>query len=335
MRLKLLLFTFLFTSFGFSQTINTYNNASSSNYILVSSASAIDQNATGTDLIWNFNTFTAAGASSDVFGTPAAEELSTYPGTTIVQTTTSGGAITKIFIKDVASEISFTGATNPDFDFNYITDNGVLGTFPLSYGYSNSDAIAGNLTNASLGTVPFSGTLDTSVDATGVLNLNDVGAGPYSGTVTRLKISQSVNFTVVIIVPFAGTALQTTYNYYDNSTGNLVFRNTTIDIDIPNVFSDSDFVLEVLSSVTLSDSKDLISDNSFSIHPNPVNKLLYLSLDKISHINSIAITDIHGKRVIKTKEYYKTIDVSFLTDGIYFLTIETDKNVLTKKFIKN
>ena len=211
MRATLLLLSFLVITFSFSQTVDSYNNATSASYILVESTPAIDQSATGMGLTWNYTTFAATGVSSDVHDVPTASDLTTYPGTTTVQTTTSGTTVTKILSKDIAGEISFTGANSTDFDFNYSIDNAIIGTFPLAYGYLNTDPTAGNLSYTGIG-APFTGTITTEVDAYGTLNINDVGAGAYTGDVTRLKIIQDVSFTALTFFP--GTATQTTYNYY-------------------------------------------------------------------------------------------------------------------------
>ena len=334
MKRTLLSFCLIFSLSCFSQTVTNYNNAISADYIIVESTSAIDQSTTGTGLTWDFTTLTATGVSSDVHATPTASEATTYPGTNTVQTTTSGTAITKVFSKEISNEVSFTGAETTDSDFNYITDNALLGTFPLNYGYTNSDATAGNLTYPGLGTIPFTGSIDAEIDAYGTLNLNDVGLGAYSGTVTRLKITQNINFTVVIVFPFPGTATQTTYNYYENSTGNLVFRNTTLDINVPGLLSDSNTILEVLSTVTLSNKDNLIAENLLQIFPNPVDDILNIGLKKSTNIKSLTVIDVTGRTIIYSETNNVSLNVTNLPKGLYLLSIKTENGALTKKFIK-
>lgn len=334
MKTKLLLLAVMLTSFAFAQTITTYNNATSANYVVVTSSSALNQSTTGTGLTWNFNTFTAAGTSSDAHTAPTAGELTTYPGTTTVQTTTSGATSTKVFSKDIVGEISFTGATNSDADINYNTDNALIGTFPLNYGYNFSDSTAGEIFNASVGTIPFSGgTITSQVDAYGTLNINDVGAGAYSGNVTRLKISQEINFVISGLFP--GSATQTTYNYYDNSNGNLVFRYTLLNFVVTGFADETSELMEVLASVTLNNLNNSIVSQTIEVVPNPVNNVLHLTLNNVNLIKSVAISDINGRVVLQTNAFNNNLDVSQLSKGFYIVTVETENSILSKKFIKN
>ncbi|MDV7185788.1 T9SS type A sorting domain-containing protein [Lutibacter sp. TH_r2] len=331
MKTKLLFITLLASLFGFSQTISTYNNALSANYTVVTSTPAIDQSTAGTGLTWNFNTFTSAGTSSDVHTAPTSTELVDYPGTTTVQTTTSGSTTTKLFSKDIANEISLTGAETTDADFNYNTDNALIGTFPLSYAYNNTDPISGTLTYSGT-TVSFTGTINTAVDATGTLNMNDVGSGAYGANVTRLKIIQNISFTAII---FPGTATQTTYNYYDNSTGNLVFRNTSINLSVPGAgISENTEVMEVLSNVVLGTSEYSLVKNTLNIFPNPVSDILNIKLSNSENIKALTISDLNGRVVYKTNELNSELNVNSLSKGMYFVSIETNKGVLTEEFIK-
>ncbi|MBT8259685.1 MAG: T9SS type A sorting domain-containing protein [Flavobacteriaceae bacterium] len=331
MRIKLLLFTLLLTTLGFSQSVNTYNNAVSANYIIVNGT--IDQSTTGADLTWNFNTFTNVGTSSDTHTVPTVAESTNYPGTTSVQTTTSGSTITKVFSKEDSSELSFTGANTTDADFNYITNNAIIGTFPLNYLYSNSDSTAGNLTYTGVGTIPFTGTIDTEIDAYGTLNMNDLGSGAYSGTVTRLKITQTANFTVLTFFP--GTATQTTYNYYDNISNNLVFRNTVLDISVPGIgINESNFIMEMLSTVTLSDFEKAITENSINISPNPVKDNIKVSFLESTAIVNISIYDSLGRTVMQINSGFNQIDASDLQNGLYIMVVKTSDRYFTKKFVK-
>jgi len=69
------------------------------------------------------------------------------------------------------------------------------------------------------------------------------------------------------------------------------------------------------------------------IYPNPTNGELNI---KISGLNIIEtkIVDITGKVVFTTNLINNSIDVSSLTNGIYFLQVQTKEGLLTQKFIK-
>jgi hypothetical protein len=73
-----------------------------------------------------------------------------------------------------------------------------------------------------------------------------------------------------------------------------------------------------------------VSENTtdlFSIYPNPTTDILNIKGDLTGKI--IEILDISGKSHIKTLN--KSIDVSDLTTGVYFLKVDNS----VKKFIKN
>jgi hypothetical protein len=74
--------------------------------------------------------------------------------------------------------------------------------------------------------------------------------------------------------------------------------------------------------------------NSFNIYPNPVTSLL--QFDTSADIKNIQIHNQTGELVFQSQlTQSKTIDVSDLKEGIYFLLME-DKNglILSRKFLK-
>jgi|GEM_PF-505434 len=76
---------------------------------------------------------------------------------------------------------------------------------------------------------------------------------------------------------------------------------------------------------------------NFSIYPNPATDVVNVNAGDLL-INSVQVTDING-RVINTINVALSstaeINVSDLTAGIYFLTVNTDQGVGTSKIIKN
>ncbi len=80
-----------------------------------------------------------------------------------------------------------------------------------------------------------------------------------------------------------------------------------------------------------------IDNNDFktTIYPNPAKSEINISSENI--IKSIEIYNPLGQRVYQTKVNSKTkyIDVSFFTNGIYIIGVNTDKGYIKKKLIKN
>ena len=101
-----------------------------------------------------------------------------------------------MYTKNTANTISITGISADDLIVNFVTNNATLGLFPMSFGYSNSDTVAGNYTYTTYSGT-FTGTLVTTVDAHGTLNLNNTSGGFYTGNITRLKtvLNLSLNYS--------------------------------------------------------------------------------------------------------------------------------------------
>ena len=328
----------LFTCAVYAQApISNFYSVPSSVYATVNASPAIDQSASGANVTWSFMNLTTTESSTDTYVAPTAPELATYPGTTSVFVTTpnTSGSSTKVFGAQAGSAISLTGAEGEEFSLNYITDNASIGTFPLAYSSNNTDAVAGTFDfagSSASASGTFTGNIVVTVDAHGTLNLNDVGAGAFSGLVTRLKTVQTVDLSVP---PFSniGTATQTSYYYYDDSNNNLVFRSNTVQIVVALFGINETTTINEVYLVTLLGLEENVY-NEISVVPNPVQSILNVNLKSPTTINTIVISDINGRQVLSTTNNTSAIDVSGLQAGMYIVQVQTDRAVLTKKFIK-
>ncbi len=79
-------------------------------------------------------------------------------------------------------------------------------------------------------------------------------------------------------------------------------------------------------------TREEVNNFNFSMYPNPA--INYLTIDFEGKAISLVISDATGKIVKTTKSSNKTVDVSSLTKGIYFLQMQTDKGLISKRFIK-
>lgn len=343
MKTKLLLLFLTISLINYSQSpINEFTSADFSEYAEVTSSTALDQSATG-NTSWTFNTLSATSTTNnDTTVTPTAGELATYPGTTSVFTITStpSGNVSQIFIKEIGSEISLTGLSQGDIILNYDDDNALIGTFPLSYGYSNSDAIEGTYeypdSPVAITSRTFVGTIDTSVDAYGTLSTNDIGDGAFSGSVTRLKTIQNITISGIVFgfIPITGTALITTHNYY-KSDGDLVFRTIETDIEVTDAgIDENDIIIESLIDSVLNVEEQNAISSDINISPNPVENELQINLLNNQKILSIQIFDIQGREVLNNQGNTTSINVNELKTGVYYASIITENGKATQKFIK-
>jgi hypothetical protein len=338
MKTKLLLLLSLCCSICFSQTpIASFNSAPMTNFSVVTSSPDIDQSTNGANATWTFSNLTAAGTNIDTYAVPTSAELTTYSGTTeVLSTTTQGGTptVNKFFFKEDITGTSFTGVSQGDITLNYSTDNALIGDFPLNFGYSNTDYVAGTFSFTGIGGT-FTGTLTVTVDSYGSLNLNDSGNGAYNGNVTRLKLEQSLSFSIPPIFNNIGTLTQTSYFYYDNTSNSLVFRynNVAVVSGFLGVDQTSE-VLERNTPNTLSTVTNTLADG-FQLFPNPATNFVTIKTDNKDEIETITIVNITGQEVLKTNKNTTSLSVTSLPSGLYFMAIETESGkTTTKKFVK-
>ena len=93
-------------------------------------------------------------------------------------------------------------------------------------------------------------------------------------------------------------------------------------------------LLQTITLETTLGADDLLSDSHFSIYPNPSSDFIILKL-KSSDKGRIQILDTNGQLVKEVSISEKhTLDISNLSNGIYFIRLNKNK-LLTHKFIKH
>ena len=92
------------------------------------------------------------------------------------------------------------------------------------------------------------------------------------------------------------------------------------------LLSDLSFSNQVLS---ISD----ISENKFKTYPNPVLERLFI-VSENTQIENIRIYSINGKQVLDDSNFDNSLDVSGLSEGVYFIEIQSSEGKSIQKFIK-
>ena len=312
--------------------ITNYFSTPQSEYANVSGA--LNEVPSGANAIWDFGILNALGMSVDTFSAPTASQLVDYPGTTQVLTITDVDMNTNdAFFKEDGADLFFTGGSNPLFTLDYNTDNAFIGTYPLIFGTSPSitDAISGQINTQDQSTT-YTGTVMTQVDAYGSLSFDVIGLGVYTGSVTRIKSVQQLSFTLAV---FPGSITITTYNYYKDSDGDLVFRTSEGTVNIPGLGITQSFSsAEALITNTLSDDNVDILGDGLILSPNPASDVLIITLKNPSVINSITLLDINGRTVLNQLNPNDSLTIDTLQSGVYMLCIITDLGTIRKRFIK-
>jgi hypothetical protein len=195
-----------------------------------------------------------------------------------------------------------------------LTDNHNLQEFIM---LGQDDAISNSVFEIDLSNNP----LINNIDVPGNWNLRILDLKTNSIDVSNLIINISVNpsfappndlFCIKVTDPSSASAGTGVYNTWNISANNN-----------PYYFSDT---------CTL-DAEEFIKF-SFTIYPNPVKDVLYI--DATTSIEKVIIYDHLGKVVFQKKSNINDqIDLKGLSEGIYYVKIESNNRVMTKKLIKN
>jgi hypothetical protein len=340
MKTKLLLILFSTTLLSSAQSpIANFYGPSNSNFALAIAANPLDHSPTGANQIWNFNQLVALGTSIHTNVAPTAPEATTYPGTTtvLVSNSTVGttNSTSQIFTKAPAGVFSITGLVSSGLTANFVTNNATVGTFPMNYGYTNTDSNVSGTYVYTTYNGTFTGNLVTTVDAYGTLSLNDFGSGAYSGNVTRLKtvITISLNYGIFSNI---GTVTQTSYAYFDATIGsnNPIFRSTSTAAVVPLLsINQTDTTLEKFVSILGVQNNDF---TSLWIQ-NPIENSIQINSTNLIDNATISVTDMLGKTIFKAtnQTINGTLEIPVsLSKGMYFITIKNENESSTKKIIK-
>ena len=322
---------------AFAQSpISSFYPVSGSNYAIVVPASSIDQSAAGANVMWDFTNLTPVGSSYDENTTPTAQEIADFPNTTNATQNTSTVNMTtnvsSVYSKNISNEISITGIYSPQVTLNFATNNAKLGTFPLNYGYSFTDNLAGTYSYDTYnGTL--TGTITTSVDAYGTLMLTIAGMGSTSETVTRLKSEQNINLNYGFFMN-VGTIHQTLYSYYVAGNNSPVFRTSTTAVNVPLLSIDQTGEQYERFVGVLGINENVAAANTVSVYPNPAEDVLNINNQTAHSITGITVTDMSGRIVIQKKGEVTTLLIGHLQKGLYTATIITDSGSFIKKIMK-
>lgn len=156
---------------------------------------------------------------------------------------------------------------------------------------------------------------------------NDV---PIHG-VDRLNYAMNIG-TTSTTVPFAPSTLKVV----DPAGSESWFAGFTGFDEVPSLG------LHLGSSRILSTSTPVnpITEAQMNLYPNPTNDILNISVAFGEREDAqYIITDVSGRVVYlqrseQVTEEVQVVDVQNLSAGVYFVTVETDKGVTTKRFIK-
>jgi len=142
-------------------------------------------------------------------------------------------------------------------------------------------------------------------------------------------------------IPVALVPAQNISSYVFNADVSSVPANTTHSLfirarDAKGVWSLTNIVsFKKMSGVGVDEFKD--ASTAFTAFPNPANDKITLKCSPEKKMDKIVLMDIHGKFVqvqSSGNSTEKQLDISKLTNGIYFIRITSGKDVIYKKVVK-
>jgi hypothetical protein len=92
----------------------------------------------------------------------------------------------------------------------------------------------------------------------------------------------------------------------------------------------------VINNVSINDNLNY-TNNIITIYPNPFSEDFTIDLTKINAIKNVTVTDVTGKELLNIDKINSStfnIKTNNWDNGIYFITVTTNKEILTQKIIK-
>ncbi|PIF47521.1 putative secreted protein (Por secretion system target) [Chryseobacterium sp. 52] len=289
----------------------------------------VNNSATGANTTFSNGSLTQGAASPTSYTTPAAGEITTFPGSTIKMS--SGG--TSIFYKASATKLEITGIVSPEATLNFSVDNGTYMNYPTVFNVGQNDNAKGTFTS-SVANGLFSGTMATLADAYGTLI---IGNRTYTN-VLRVKFTQNFNLHASFDVTYSnpiGTFTNTAYSYYDSTHRYPLLSSTNGNISVPLLginqsTSSAQALNETFLAVAGSSKKE-----DFTVYPNPAQDFIGFK-GNTENYTTANIYSLDGK-LIKTSDIQSgKIQISELPPSSYFIEITGKNSELKKntKFIK-
>lgn len=205
---------------------------------------------------------------------------------------------------DNCSTVNTSASHSPGDSFNE-------GTTTVTYTFSDG---AGN-----------SGTCSFDVTVTNSLSANGTGTDEMTGndgTVTLTVSGGNTPFTYNWTGPNSFTA--TTQNLTGLAAG-------TYDVTVTDANGCS-----TTAQVTISSQVGITENNglSFDVYPNPTNGMITIKTNT-NGLNTIRIMDATGNLVMSKDNTSQTtvMDISHLSNGIYFIQIKNDNTIKTSKIV--
>jgi hypothetical protein len=155
---------------------------------------------------------------------------------------------------------------------------------------------------------------------------------PVGNGWTRISLPISSDADLIVVQGPPGTTREDVLSAVSQFR---ILSAVVIDNFRGDVIASTMQVDNITASTTLS-RKDFDNKTTFSIYPNPSRSKLNITLPNFADNAKVEVYNILGARVYVSEinKLNTSIDVSKWNSGVYLVRVSSDKETLTKRFVK-
>lgn len=151
------------------------------------------------------------------------------------------------------------------------------------------------------------------------------------GTIMAATTTDSLGYFTFINLPMGTYTVYADMMGYDVTLQTIDINATTPSYDVV-LCSDTAIDMIDMCEMTVTSVKKLATTNQLSIYPNPAKDVVNIVYNGNEALN-LEVTDITGKKVMSQTLKTKTIDVSTLNQGLYFVRLYNQQNDFVQKLV--
>ncbi|MBL7934038.1 MAG: T9SS type A sorting domain-containing protein [Bacteroidia bacterium] len=250
---------------------------------------------------------------------------SAYPNASFVQ----HRDLLYTFYQSISSpqQTELLGAYSPSLSLTF-TNSAIIATYPVAYGYSLTDPVAGSF--------KFNSTNGTCVGSISIM-ADGFGTAKFNGGVSipNVLCLRSVEvLTLSIGIAQFGTFRQSVYNYYMPGRKYPILNvNYTTYGYLANPPTTTAFIYgsnDYFSGVGIEENTGL---DKIQVFPNPFHNKLVVQGD-LKEDTRYLFYDAKGQMMLSTSSLSES-DLDCLPTGLYFLNVQTGASSYFKKVVKD